>query len=161
MTTAVDTRGTFTGRKMLLCMCAFFGVIIAVNLGLAFFALRTDTGLVVKNSYVASQDFNRNQAAARQQEALGWTLVPEIASDAITLQVHDAAGLPLLGLDLTGIVGRPVTDSHDQILRFVDAGGGLYQADIALGRGFWDLDVTATAVDGRTFRRIFRIEGGL
>ena len=48
----------FTGRHMLAIMLAFFGTIIAVNLVMAIFASRSWTGLVVKNSYVASQEFN-------------------------------------------------------------------------------------------------------
>ena len=46
-----------------------FGVIIAVNLTLAFNAVRTFPGLEVKNSYVASQSFDADRAA---QNALGW-----------------------------------------------------------------------------------------
>ena len=49
----------FTGRHMLAIMLAFFGVIIAVNLVMATLASKSWTGLVVKNTYVASQQFNR------------------------------------------------------------------------------------------------------
>lgn len=43
-----------TGRHVLLMFVAGFGIIIAVNLTLAFSAVRTFPGLEVKNSYVAS-----------------------------------------------------------------------------------------------------------
>jgi nitrogen fixation protein FixH len=46
-----------------------FGLIIAVNLTLAFNAIRTFPGLEVKNSYVASQSFDRDRQA---QTALDW-----------------------------------------------------------------------------------------
>ena len=62
---------TFTGRHMLLVMVAFFGVTITVNLVLAFFATSSWTGLIVKNSYVASQEYNEKLAEARAQDALG------------------------------------------------------------------------------------------
>ncbi len=59
----------FTGRHMLFAMLAFFGVIIAVNLTMAVFATKSWTGLVVKNSYVASQAFNRELEQAKVQES--------------------------------------------------------------------------------------------
>ena len=44
-------------------MLAFFGVIIAVNVVMATLASTSWTGLVVENSYVASQEFNRKADA--------------------------------------------------------------------------------------------------
>ncbi|MGO4840209.1 FixH family protein, partial [Rhizobiaceae sp. 2RAB30] len=64
--------GTFTGRHMLAIMVAFFGTIIAVNVTMATLAGRSWTGFVVKNSYVASQEFNRKAEQGRAQAALGW-----------------------------------------------------------------------------------------
>ncbi len=50
------------------CHRSAFAVIIAVNLVLAFKAVRTFPGLEVENSYVASQTFDAERTA---QEALG------------------------------------------------------------------------------------------
>ena len=55
-------------------MVAFFGVVIAVNLLMAHYAVSTFSGTVVDNSYVASQEFNGWLGAARAQRALGWTV---------------------------------------------------------------------------------------
>ncbi|TIU14500.1 MAG: cytochrome oxidase, partial [Mesorhizobium sp.] len=63
----------FTGRHMLATILAFFGVVIAVNLTMATFASTSWTGLVVENTYVASQQFNRKAEEGRAQAALGWT----------------------------------------------------------------------------------------
>jgi nitrogen fixation protein FixH len=63
----------FTGRHMLAAMLAFFGVILAVNMAMATLATRTFGGVVVENSYVASQEFNAWLAAARAQRKLGWS----------------------------------------------------------------------------------------
>ena len=57
---------------MLSIMLAFFGVIIAVNVVMATLASTSWTGLVVENSYVASQEFNRKAEESRAQAALGW-----------------------------------------------------------------------------------------
>ena len=59
-----------TGRHVLMIFCGAFGIIIGVNLLLAWSAVSTFPGLEVKNSYVASQQFDERKAA---QEALGWT----------------------------------------------------------------------------------------
>ncbi len=59
----VPMKGKFTGRKMLAIVVAFFAVIITVNLFMAYKAVGTFPGLVVKNSYVASQEFDRNRTA--------------------------------------------------------------------------------------------------
>jgi nitrogen fixation protein FixH len=60
----------FTGRHMLMIMLAFFGVIITVNVVMARFAMTSWTGLVVENSYVASQQFNEKMMAVRTQNDL-------------------------------------------------------------------------------------------
>jgi nitrogen fixation protein FixH len=59
------TAGTFTGWHMLGIMVAFFGVIIAVNLTMAYNAIHSWSGLVVQNTYVASQEFNDKAETAK------------------------------------------------------------------------------------------------
>ncbi|WP_417519434.1 FixH family protein [Minwuia sp.] len=156
----VPVKGQITGLKVLLAFCAFFGVIIAVNLILAAFALSTDTGLVVRNSYVASQDFNRMQAAAAAQEELGWSLALDHDGAGVAISAVDANGTALTGLVMTGTAQRPVSKFQDQALRFSETGTGVYRAETGLGEGVWQIDVTAQDWRGQTFRRIFRIEGG-
>lgn len=160
MTTAVSTRGQMTGRKVLMMMLAFFGVIIAVNLTLAFFALNSDTGLVVKNSYVASQDFNRMRAAAMAQEQLGWKLAISTGNGEVVIKAAGPDGQALTGLTLKGMAGLPVSHFRDHALIFTEVAPGTYAAPSALGEGDWQVDVTATDAGKQTFRRIFRIEGG-
>jgi nitrogen fixation protein FixH len=58
---------------MLLIMLGFFGLIIGVNLTMAYLAVGSWPGLVVKNSYVASQQFNATLRDAAHQADLGWT----------------------------------------------------------------------------------------
>ncbi len=59
-----------------------FGTIIAVNLTLAFNAVRTFPGLEVKNSYVASQSFEADRAA---QNALNWTVSAHVFDGELVL----------------------------------------------------------------------------
>ena len=57
------TMREFTGKHMLAIMIAFFGVVFAVNFTMVYFSRHSWTGLVVENSYVASQEFNEKTAA--------------------------------------------------------------------------------------------------
>ncbi|NNE53354.1 MAG: FixH family protein, partial [Sulfitobacter sp.] len=61
-----------------------FGTIIAVNLTLAFNAVRTFPGLEVKNSYVASQSFDRQREA---QLALGWEVSARVEGGELSLTI--------------------------------------------------------------------------
>ena len=63
----------FTGRHFTAILLGWFGVVVTVNLFMASLATQGFGGVVVKNSYVASQKFNGWLDAAREQEALGWS----------------------------------------------------------------------------------------
>mgnify|MGYP001760938923 FL=1 len=66
-----------TGKHVLAITLVAFGVIIGVNVLMAVKAVGTFPGLEVANSYVASQDFDRERAA---QAALDWTVTPDYLS---------------------------------------------------------------------------------
>lgn len=68
------TRKPFTGRHMTLILVLFFGIVAAVNVGMARLAVSGFGGTVVDNSYVASQHYHEWAQAARAQDALGWTV---------------------------------------------------------------------------------------
>ena len=67
-----------TGWHAAAGLVAFFGLVIAVNLTMAVYATTTFGGVVVDNSYVASQKYNGWLKAAERQRALGWTIVPTL-----------------------------------------------------------------------------------
>ena len=68
MTTRVQG---FTGRHMLLVTTSFFAVVISVNVTMAWFASSSWSGLVVENTYVASQEFNHRAAEMKAMTASG------------------------------------------------------------------------------------------
>lgn len=148
--------GEFTGRHMLMIMIAFFGVIIGVNLLMAMVANRSWTGLVVQNSYVASQNFNRKLEAARQVAALGWVVDFELDAGHAALRLADRAG-PLGGMDVTLKLWRPTNEKDDLSVTLDETAAGEYRADIALDPGVWSADLTATADSGETLHRHRRI----
>ena len=81
-----------TGPKVLAIMLAAFGTVIAVNLTLAWSAVSTFPGLEVKNSYVASQNFNAELAA---QQALGWDVSADVwTGDELVLSITGPTATP-------------------------------------------------------------------
>lgn len=138
----------FTGRHMLLITVSFFGVIIAVNVLMAVAASTTWTGLVVDNSYVASQQFQEKADAARHQAEAGWTM--DVAYEAGTLVVRALDdGVPLALEDVTAFVRRPVGGHDDATVPLVPGADG-YRGAIALAAGVWDVAITTgpTALGG-------------
>lgn len=156
MSKAMTRPREFTGRHMLAVMIAFFGVIIGVNLTLAWFANNSWSGLIVANGYVASQEFNRSEERIRAQALLGWRA--GLAHDGGTLTVTMTArdGTPLPGLALQGILRRPVTAREDVALVFKASGSGAYAAPAMLAKGQWELEVSARDPRGQSFFETYR-----
>ena len=138
-----------TGRHVLAIAVSAFGIIIAVNLVMAWQAISTFPGLEVKNSYVASQTFDAERDA---QEALGWTAEPEYKDGVFSLVMRDSAGLPAPVSELSVLIGRTTHVRDDQSPELVNR-GGIYSAPLALQPGIWLIHLEAKAVDGTAFRQ--------
>ncbi len=138
----------FTGRHMLFAMLAFFGVIITVNLTMAMFANSTWTGLVVKNSYVASQAYNRELEQAKVQAARGWTGNISYSDGSVVLSLTDKAGQPVLLETLIARIGRPAFEQADHRVAMVHQGNGVYHAEDTLEPGIWQVSVRGTSSQG-------------
>ena len=133
---------TFTGRHMAIIMVGFFGVIIAVNVTMAVFASTSWTGLVVKNSYVASQNFNGEMEIARKQKARGWKSDISYFNGVLSVTVTDARNAAVLLDTVTSVAERPSHEGEDQTVALVHQGGGLYRGTLQLNPGLWNLRVT-------------------
>lgn len=140
-----------TGRHVLFFTVGAFGVIIAVNLLMAWKAISTFPGLEVANSYVASQDFDKRKA---EQQALGWTVSHGYnrGSGRLTLKLTDAAGQPAAVRDIRILLGRTTEAREDQQPALAQVGSS-WEADVALGTGKWLLKVEAYAEDGTLFEQ--------
>jgi nitrogen fixation protein FixH len=136
-----------TGRMVLAITVSAFGVIIAVNVVMAWFAVETFPGLEVRNSYVASQGFNERLAA---QRALGWQSSAEMRDRTLRVEITDAQGRPARVAEFTAILGRPTTEREDMTPDFV-FDGRAWVAQVDVDYGNWDLRLTATAPDGTEF----------
>lgn len=138
----LDDQHPFTGRHMLAIVLLFFGTIISVNIVMALAATGTFPGLVVENSYVASQHYNETLAEARARDQAGWTADVAAPAGVIAVRIVDRDGRPLRGLEVTVTAGRPSTVQEDRTFDLVADGDG-YRAGEALPEGLWELAVEA------------------
>ncbi len=151
MATAQKPVRPLTGWHVLAMFVAFFGVVIAVNFGLAWQAISTFPGLEVENGYIASQTFDAEMAA---QKALNWTLTSayDPGSHELRLAFADASGQPVTVASLSVLVGR-TTEQADDMTPVFDLVDGVYVAPAKLALGKWMMAVEATAADGTLFRQ--------
>ena len=146
--TPVQGEARFTGWHMLMIMVAFFGTIIAVNGYMAYRASNSWTGLIVKNGYVASQDFNHQLAEAQAQAARGWHGDIGFSDGVVAFTLTARDGTPVKLTDLSAAIGRPAFDRDDHSLALTYAGNGRYEAADALAKGPWAITVTGQSEQG-------------
>src|ERR1041385_3318906 len=101
-----------TGRKVLVMLLAFFGIVIGVNLIMMKLAIQTLPGTEVDSAYSASLAYESQIAAAQDQNARSWKVDAHIGRDTgggATLQVEarDKSGAPMSGLKFHGRFERP------------------------------------------------------
>lgn len=139
----------------------FFGVIIAVNVGMAIVASTSWTGLVVTNSYVASQEFEEKRLAHQAQKAAGWEATFTYAPGLAKLIVIDGGGNPIYLGAVTLKLNRPVGGHDDQAVALERALDGGYSAPLHLAAGVWDALVQAdeTAKGSFELHERFSVEG--
>lgn len=141
--------GPITGPKFFAIFASFFVVIIAVNLVLAFSAVRTFPGLEVANSYVASQRFDAERAA---QERLGWTVSARLEGADLALAITGPDGAPVEDARVAGTFGRATSVAADQRPAFA-FDGAVWRAPVVAGPGNWNLRLEAVAADGTRFHQ--------
>ncbi|MBV2142472.1 FixH family protein [Falsochrobactrum sp. TDYN1] len=151
------TSGTFTGWHMLGIMLAFFGVIIAVNLVMAYKAVNSWSGLVVPNTYVASQEFNEKAQTGKQQAALQWQAKPAYENGIFTYRLNDRDGNAIVATGGTVEFKRPVGDVNDTVVQLDTGADGFLSAPVELGEGSWIMEVNADAGLDDPYRHILRI----
>lgn len=149
MTDAPASGRRLGGRGVLLIATIAFLVMLAPNVILAVTATRTFSGVVVEDSYLASQDFDRLKAA---QIALGWTVTLDHDADQLTLDITDAARHVVRPATLSVTMGRPTTTRNDQVVAMQETPEG-YVGHAPMAGGHWRVEIAATAADGTAFRQ--------
>ena len=164
MTVRSRQTGQFTGTHMAVIIVAFFTVIIAVNLLMADFAIRSWTGLVVKNSYVASQGFNDVVAAKRRQDAMGWRGEYAMSNGVVSYRISDRSGRPVAVNSIELTFRRPTFETDDHTVALSLRSHGEFGAEHRLADGIWVVNVAADAGTDAPWHESFRVivkDGGI
>lgn len=139
----------FTGRHMAMILIVFFGIVFAVNFLMARLATSTFGGIVVENTYVASQEFNGWLDQAEQQRALGWTAtVARDDRNRLAIQLDNAPHYTTVTAEARHPLGR----APNRHLTFSTDGDGRFLSQQALPAGRWIVRITAQS--GETVWRI-------
>jgi len=163
MSTGTQKPREFTGRHMLIVIVSFFAVVIGVNVTMATLARKSWTGLVVENTYVASQQFNEEARKGRAQAALGWTGKLTVDAGEVRYSLIDAHGkaLPLRGVRV--LFRHPAYEAEDEALTLAASAGvspGNAQ-EFAVRHtpkdGVWIIEIDADAGLASPFRDVRRV----
>ncbi|MES0071742.1 FixH family protein [Mesorhizobium sp. M0058] len=157
MTATTRRPREFTGRHMLAIILAFFGVVITVNLTMATLANTSWTGLVVENTYVASQQFNKKAGEGRAQAALGWTGKLTIAWGEVRYGLTDAAGKPVPLHGVKVLFRHPAYEKEDESVTLALASAQEFAAQHMPRDGVWIIEIDAEAGLARPYRDVRRI----
>jgi len=146
----------FTGVHMLLVMIVFFGCIIAVNIIMATFAMGSWTGLVVNNSYVASQQFNRDLAAAKIQRDAGFYSELTYSKGMLHFVLMNKNAERVNLLNAHAEIGRPAFEQADRKVTLVRNKENTFTFPITLTSGVWTVKVFGYNED-QAYRRDVRL----
>ena len=128
------------GWHVAVMFLAFFGVTMGVNAVFITMAYRTHPGEDVPRSYVQGLNYNDALDRRRAQAELGWTARVNQVGQELLIEVRDAAGETVTGLDLVGSMNHPTDTSQDCVLAFREGREGLYRVDLPCGgEGVWRL----------------------
>jgi nitrogen fixation protein FixH len=153
----------FTGWMALAILVGFFGVMLVANGSLVYYALSTFSGEQEASPYEHGLAYDKDIAAAREQEARQWrvsvkALRPNPGAPAsIDVAMRDAQNAPLEGLKVNATLEFPADKKLDARASLKEAAPGEYRADAVLAAGQWDLVIEARRNGERLFRSVNRI----
>lgn len=149
-----------TGRHVLFMLIGFFGVMLMANAIFVYFALSTFRGLENPNAYQDGVNYNLRIEAGQKQAALGWS--HEIVAnmpEKLELHLFDKNGEPLTGLIVSGALRRPIGELSGELMKFEEAGGGIYRADLKqLEAGNWIVSLEASRMNSYGPEILYRIK---
>lgn len=146
----------FSGKHMLAAMVSFFGVIIVVNFTMAMLASGSWTGLVVKNSYVASQKFNESLSNAKAQQHAGYRSDVSYNDGQLLIVLKEKSESVLSVSDLTVEIGRPAFEQADRIHTLKSGTNDAFRLMVELDPGVWALKIFGE-IEGNKYRRDIRM----
>lgn len=125
----------YTGKRILIWFIGFFAVVFAANGIMAYFALKTWTGLATEDSYVKGLNYNDEVESAEIQAKSGWVVSitgkPETTNSRFEISIRrPEESLPPTKVIATFI--RAVQEGYDQEVILTHQGNGLYGAPVNL-----------------------------
>lgn len=151
------TRGNgFTGRHMLAIMVTFFGTIITVNVTMAWLASASWSGMLAKNTYVASQDFNKNADRARRWASQGFRGEVRLDNGAIRYRLEGPADVVAAVDHVRALFHRPVGDKQDFSVTLT-RNGDMFSAPDVPAAGPWIVDLAAMRDGEIVFHQAVRL----
>jgi nitrogen fixation protein FixH len=124
---------------------AFFGVVIAVNGIMLYFALSTFNGLETEDHFIKGIKYNQDIAGAKAQAERAWKVdlafdSPEPGKGKVSLNLHDKHGNLLKDAKVRVKFIRPTMQGYDRTIQPEYAGDGRYvmALDLPLA-GIWDM----------------------
>jgi nitrogen fixation protein FixH len=139
---------------------AGFGVIIAVNAVMIWFAVSSFSGLYSINPREQGLHYNDVLARQKLRDALGWKVdvAWQPSASRMEVDVRDGAGLPLAGARVIASLVRPVEKRAPIAVAMDPVDIGRFTARIDLpAHGNWDIDIVVECAGRRyaSTRRMF------
>ena len=154
---AIAKNRGFTGWHMLSIMVGFFGTIISVNLLMAYYANSSWSGMLSKNTYVASQDFNIKAAEAREWARQGFRGSVRVDEHIISYSLQGPVDKISQVESVSATMHRPVGEDEDFSVELRRSADGSYSAPHRLSPGPWIIDIEAKSHDRTVFHEAERV----
>lgn len=143
-------------------LVGFFAVVIGVNGLMIHKAISTFGGLETESSYRAGQLFEREVEMAKVQDAQHWTVEAKVSTAVdgnavLDIGAHDAAGLPLAGMDANARFERPTDRRLDRPVAVTGQAPGRFRGSAKISPGQWDLVIELSRGGERLFRSRNRV----
>ena len=147
----------FTGKKALMWIVGFFLVIFTVNAIMATIAVGTWGGLETKDAYKKGLYYNDEIAAAEIQKNSGWDITLSHSPTRLTGDRIDVAitwpDSDLPPEKVVALIGRAVTDIHDQRIILTKTGTHIYSAPLTLPKaGQWNITILVKQANGPVYQ---------
>jgi nitrogen fixation protein FixH len=153
--------GKLTGRRVLVMLIGFFGVVMVVNFAMVKAAISTFGGVDTQSPYEAGLEFQAEEARAGAQRARDWLVTEQIASEGatqlVTVVIADKDGKPVTGAEVSAVLAHPVDERRDETIELAEAGPGTYRVRADIPAGVWRLDLSVSRAGERLFRSQNRI----
>ncbi len=101
-----------------LAVVGAMAVVVVVNVGMAWSALRTFPGTAVNDAFDHSNEYDKVLNAAAHEAALGWSLHLALDGRVPMVRLTDRHGRAIEGAHIAAIAQRPLgTEASDRSLR--------------------------------------------